>query len=605
MTDATRSLSANEPSTDWPSLGIANILARQREHAPGKFALAHRGGTLDYAGLDDAVGRAASALRASQIAPGTRIALLGHKQIGIVAAYLAGLSEGLAVVPIDSRYPSLWVDEIVGRLGISIGVSEDNRIPVSSGLCRWLPLSELANGPADWPETRAIAPTATATIFRTSGSTGQPKFVEHSHANLAASFAAIDEMLDFCAEDVVVNIASISFSSSLRQLIHPLLHGATVILVDREMLGDPAALAALLFRYDAGILELVPSLMRVLASAYTKSNNLLADARLLPLRLVCAASEPLPYAVVRQWQRAFPDWPILHLYGATETTGIVAARRLPQPIPEAEVGLVPIGPAVGANRLEGRSDAAGRLELHVASPQVARYVEDGTGAEWFGTGDLVEPIADGGYRWLGRSDDQAKLLGVRFSCEEIAALISDHSTVHELAVAAITDPSTDRPRLVAFFVPALSDRAVAVRQLRQHAVEVLPEGLVPSFWVPVEMLPRGPNSKLDRQELLRWAARYLADQQSAAQPGVVTDLLRAKVEAIWADRLERNEMPSDADFHALGGDSLAALLIISDIKRAFSVLLPLDTIQVDGSLARFTEQLARLIAEQARKPAAS
>lgn len=587
------------------SCQIPQILRQRQARAPDGAALGNGDLTLSNSGLLQETTRIAVFLRKQALPPGTRIALLGEKQFSMIAAYLACLGEGLCVVPIDANYPSAWITDCLDGLDVRIGLTAHPRIrPGGGGVKRtWIALDDIPATSWQWDVGRPRGANEAALIYRTSGSTGRPKFIEITHGNLAASFETIGEMLGSRREDVVANTASISFSSSIRQMLYPVLHDATTILVERALLGDPADLFEHLARRGTTTLELLPSLLTTYARSAERDPAIVAAARGVPLRHLSVASEPLTFAHVRRWRSVFPDWPILHLYGTTETTGIVACKRLDE-VPATANGLVPIGRAVGENRLETRPTESGDLELLVTSAQVARNLEGGSGGDVLATGDLVEWLRDGELRWISRADHQGKIRGVRYSGEEVAALLSTHPAIAEVAVVALAEQQTGRARLAAVYVKDSAAELDAVT-LDRFAASLLPESLVPSTWIALSALPRRPNLKLDMQALNALAANHTVQPPGAGAPAASCgewSAIATEIAEIWRFRLQADSLDLDSRFQEMGGDSLTGLLVIADIKRELGVSLRLNALKGNPSLAMFA-RLVEAESPRQRSPA--
>jgi len=297
---------------------------------------------------------------------------------------------------------------------------------------------------------------------------------------------------------------------------------------------------------------------------------------------------------------------ILNHYGPTETTvGSLTLwlEREWQATPEA--ASVPIGRPIANPRvyiLEGQRQpvpvgVAG--ELYIAGAGVARgYVNrpDWTGERFvadpfwpaggrmYRTGDLARYGANRQVEFLGRNDDQVKVRGFRIELGEIEAALREHASVRQAAVLAREDGRGGEKRLVAYVVV---DRAqpVSSEQLRQHLRERLPEPMLPAAIARLDKLPLTANGKLDRQAL--------PDPEQATPREYVAPRTASEevIAAIWAEVLGRDRISRDDNFFDLGGHSLLATQVISRLRRAFAVDLPLRSLFDSPSVAGLAREI--------------
>ncbi len=378
----------------------------------------------------------------------------------------------------------------------------------------------------------------------------------------------------------------------------PLTQGGTVILA-----ANAPALADLPARGEVSLLNTVPSLLAEL---------LARDAVPPQVRVVNVAGEPLSAALARQLL-ALPAPPRLcNLYGPSEDTTYSTAAII-EPGDDGE-------PAIGRPLPGGRArivDHDGRLvpagvpgELLLGGPGVARgylgrpgltaarFVPDPwserPGERLYRTGDRVRSRPDGALEFLGRLDFQVKLRGFRIELGEIESALAALPGVAEAAVLARPD-GPQGPWLVAYVAGAAE---AALPGLRQALGERLPRHLVPAAFVGLARLPRTPHGKVDRRAL---PAPTVAGRAS----GATTTPSQEVLAGLWAQLLgvAVESIGAEADFFALGGQSLLATNLVAQVQAAFGVDLPLRAVFEHPDLAALAEAIDRLLAgEVPRRP---
>ena len=225
------------------------------------------------------------------------------------------------------------------------------------------------------------------------------------------------------------------------------------------------------------------------------------------------------------------------------------------------------------------------------------------GARLYRTGDLARWLPDGRLDFLGRADQQVKIRGRRIELGEIESALLRHEGVREAALLVKQNPLGDS-RLVAYLAadpPAAGDPA----RLRAFLGEALPDYMLPAAFVFLEALPLTATGKVDRRALDALDVSELARETPFAAPRTP---LEAQLAAIWSELLGVERVGAHDNFFDLGGHSLLTTQLVSRLRAAFELEVPLPTFFEDPTVAGLAEaiELARWAEEVARQaPAAA
>ncbi len=574
---------------------VHGLFAAQAARTPDAAALSFAGGTLTYAELHARSGRLAHALRGRGVGPESRVGICVERSPGMLVAMLAVLQAGGAYVPLDPAHPLerlRYVLEDAGVRVLLVGSAGADPVPGFEGERVGVDEAD-ADAPGEAPES-GVLPENLAYVIYTSGSTGRPKGVQVEHRSVVALLHWLRGHVRPEERESVLASTSITFDVSVAEIFDTLCGGGKLVLV-----GNALELAGVPESEGVRLAYMVPG-----AAA-----ELLRMGALPPgLRALNLAGEALPADLAAALRAAGVER-VANVYGPTEVTvyatcGEVeagAARvTIGRPIDDARAYVLdpalepaPVGVA-GELCLGGAGVARGYLGR--AELTAERFVPDPFGGEpgarMYRTGDRVRWLASGELEYLGRIDFQVKVRGFRIEPGEVEAALREREEVAEAVVVALEEGEGSR-RLVGYVVAARG-RAADAAELRRHLRDRLPGYMVPGALVVLDALPLTASGKLDRRALpAPDASGAEGDHAAPRTPG------EEVLAGIFAAVLKRERVGVHDGFFDLGGHSLLATRVVSHVRAAFRVELPLRAVFEAPTVAALAERVGALLREGA------
>jgi amino acid adenylation domain-containing protein len=565
--------------------------------APEAIAVTCEGTWLTYGQLNARANRLARLLRSCGVRPEVPVGILLERSVELVVAILGILKAGGAYVPLDPAYPperlSLLIKDAVIPVLVTQGEVADH-LPVTAGRVIDLDAErQTLTGYNSQNLSENAFPGNAAYVIHTSGSTGHPKGVVVTHANVVRLFAATSDWYDFGPDDVWTLFHSYAFDFSVWEIWGALLFGGRLVVVPYWVSRSPEDFYRLVSRERVTVLSQTPSAFGQLMRA-EESVGVAPD---LSLRWVVFGGEALNVQSLQPWWLRHPDSAprLVNMYGITETTVHVTYRALAhsdlksasgswigESIPDLSLhvlnrnlDLLPLG--VPGELLVGGEGLArgyfGRPELtaerFVPDPFSAR-----PGGRLYRTGDLVRRHTNGELEYLGRIDRQVKIRGFRIELGEIESWLATHPVIREAVVLA--RGKGDERRLAAYIVPAAAWSHVAPpdwRELASHLRKRLPDYMVPADWVFLDQMPLTPHGKIDFRALEQ--TRSEGERADSVGPRTPVEELLV---GVWTDLLGVDRVGIHDDFFELGGHSLLATQVTSRIRQVLGVELPLQAV---------------------------
>ncbi|MFF7841495.1 amino acid adenylation domain-containing protein [Streptomyces ossamyceticus] len=570
-----------------PDTTVTRLVEKQAAATPDSIALVHEGARTTYEQLNARANRLARLLVDHGVGPESVVAVSLPRSTELAVALLAVLKAGGAYLPIDPKYPSHRLEYILGEARPTLVLTDAETVAVLPDTDTPKLYVDELDLPADDSDLgRPVHPQNLAYVMYTSGSSGTPKGVAVTHANIVNGVLGLAARMGIQAGSKVLAGTSINFDVSAFELFTTLVHGGTAEIVrDVLVLGERD-------HWRGAVVSTVPS-------AFAELLDQIADRT--SMDTVVFAGEALSSTLVSRVREAFPGVRIVNAYGQTESfyaTTFDAAgwdgtgsAPVGTPLPNMRAyvlgaGLTPVPPgAVGELYVAGNLGRGyrGRPEL-----TADRFVADPfgePGSRMYRTGDLARWTEDGQIEYLGRGDTQVKVRGFRIEPGEVEAALASHPQVTQAAVIARNGRGTNAGKvLVAYVVPTAPD-AVDADELGAHAARKLPEFMVPAAYVVLDRLPLMPNGKLDRAAL--------PAPEFAGVPYRAPRTKREEILArLYAEVLGVAEVGIDDNFFNLGGHSLLATRLISRIRTELGVEIPIKVVFGSPTVAELTAQLS-------------
>ena len=589
----------NQTEFDYPrNACLHELLAAQAKCTPAAIAVQFEGRSLTYARLDARANQLASLLRKLGVQREVLVGLCVERSLEMVVALLGILKAGGAYVPLDPAYPSDRIKYVLDDAQVKVLITQESllsSLPSTSAAVVCLdPEWKALTGESELEIPADVSPENLAYVIYTSGSTGKPKGVQLEHRSVVNFLCSMQREPGLSRNDVLVAVTTLSFDIAGLEMYLPLLAGARLVVASREQTYDGRLLAQLMERCGTTVMQATPATWRLLLESGWKGDRKLK---------VLVGGEALPSELAHQLVECCGE--VWNMYGPTETTIWSTVYRvrdkhdgtvpIGRPIAntrtyvlDANRNLVPIG-VPGELCIGGEGLARGYFQRPELTAE--RFVPDpfstNSEAHMYRTGDLARFLPDGNIQYLGRMDNQVKIRGFRIELGEIESVLAEHSAVQAAVVVAREDKPGDK-RLVAYvvFVPG---KYASSLELRASLKERLPEYMIPSAVVNMDALPLTPNAKINRRALPApdWS-------QGESAPSIAArDQLETMLVKIWQKVLGIPGVGVTDNFFDLGGHSLMAARLLSEVEKVAGRQIPLSALFRGATV----ESLAKLIRE--------
>ena len=595
----------NDTRADYDeSICAHQLFEAQVKRTPEAVAVAFENERLSYRELNARANKLAHYLRGLGVGAGDVIGIFMERSLEMIVGILGALKAGAACLPLDPSNPSVRLAFMLRDAGGPLVLSQrglaadlpDTGLRVVSLDADW---DEIAQHSEDDPES-FVTPENWIYVIYTSGSTGRPKAVCMPHRALVN---LVSWHLTAPVKSArTMQFASLNFDISFEEIFSTLATGACLFLVRDSLRVDIPALGRFIDENRIERFHLPVLVLQKLAEEFCDKPQ-----TLLQLRELMVGGEQLQITsdLIKLFTR-LKDSTLYNNYGPSETHVVTSftlprdARTWPvlpplgRPIANTEMYLldpqlhpVPIS-VPGELYIGGACLADGYLNRPELTAErfIPHPFNAEPGARLYKTGDLARYRKDGNIEFIGRNDFQVKIRGKRIELGEIEVTLTQHESVSDAVVTLHQDASSTEKRLVAYVVfnPGCS---IETRLLRDHLRGKLPDYMLPSAFVTLPAFPLTTSGKVDRVALPA-PERNLEIEDGYIAP---RNALEQVLATIFAEVLKLEHIGMRDNFFELGGHSLSATQIVSRVREAFGIELPVRKIFEEPAVEGLAQSL--------------
>ena len=556
------------------------------EQQGARIAVKDDSASLSYRALNTAANNLAAVLPAPTGPAETTIALLLGHDVWSCIGILGAIKAGRPYVFMEHGSPAARIQDILEDAGSDCLITSREHQPIVEALrrARGLPilyideldLAAPAGNPGIYPQADAMCG-----IFYTSGSTGEPKGLVYSHRALMKIVERLFNTACFSSSDLIGQLTYGHTAAGGANLLAALSSGSTLRMFDMLAHGPQAAVEWLKGE-EITLVRMTTALMRSIFERLGPDEVLPA---LRCLRIGGEAVNDSDIALFRAHTRT--DAHLIHSLGSTDV-GAISAFIIGHDTP-IEPGTQPVGyPEAGLDVMlladEGRPVPAG------VGGEIVVRTDTGASGFWrdpaltatrfrpdpghpgmlvIHTGDMGRMRPDGMLEFLGRKDFMVKIRGQRVELGEVERALLAHPNIRDAVVVARPSRIRDDQLQLAAYLVQESEAAVTTGELRTYLSALLPEFMIPSYFVFLAALPVGVSGKVDRSALPEPPEREELSSEELPQD----DIERRLVE-IWRASLKTERVGVRDNYFERGGDSLAVLSMLLDVEQAFGRGVP-------------------------------
>lgn len=528
---------------------LHDLLSIAATNHPQKIAICDNSHSISYAELEAIAKDLAVSLRNFDINSSPLILVYAEKTVATIASFYGVFSAGGTCVPLDPTAPidrQCFIARDTGSKFLitdAIGVARALEIAKASGISVLIIFERTSRtgvscgswhinyiGNQESPSTLdQLRPNSLDTgmhpayVLYTSGSTGRPKGVVLSHGNAECFVDWATDYFNLDSTDVLASYAPLYFDMSIFDIFAAAKACAELCLIPKGLSQFPVSLSKYIDKKGITTLYSVPSVLMDMI----RSQEFIRRIR-DTLKRILYAGEPFPIVHLRKLVKALPNASIYNLYGPTETNVItyykvdqkrdLLSTSIPigAPCPYAEILIVDGSQVVtapgGIGELVVRGDSLmqGYLHRKEQTARAIRQLELGNpeSPSYYHTGDLVEILEGGNYRFLARNDRLVKINGYRIEMGEIEHVAMELSEIEE-CVCVAREFESGEIMLVAFVV--LTDESFRMDAIRDYLKRKLPSYMVPKLIISLKIVPRTATGKCDHNKLASIAAEKKFD----------------------------------------------------------------------------------------------
>ena len=508
-----------------------------------------------------------------------------------VIAYLAILKCGGTYLPIDPKWPSERLREVIGQSQLTKVISPnsltfpDHVIKFDLEGQREIPLEDL--------NPTLVHPQLPAYLLFTSGSTGKPKGILVPHKALLNHFLWTQSNFTLSQDTKMLQMTELTFDVSLSEF-HTIFAGGTLHILPEPIKKDPVKFFEYVFKNKITHIQLVPSLLKVLINAKNIYN-------LTSVHHILCGAEPL---LKNDLDLLFQNYkiPISNIYGLTETcidsvhetfTKTVSSKKIPigHPIRNTYCYLldtkglpaqkyVPAELYIGGDGLATGYLNNPRLTAELFLPDHTR-----SGVRVFRTKDLCYINSDEKLLFVGRDDQQVKIRGMRVEIAEIELALESHPLVKQVAIV----PKSSEQGIVSLHAFYTTKNPVDKIELKKFVTSKLPHYMQPAYYSHLEEMPLTSSGKIDRKRISNITL------ENSSLEYIPSNKVEKQLQLIWSSilNLSPSNIDTTANFFEIGGSSIGLMQMQTEVNSAFSKEYGIDVFFTETSIKKLAQYIMR------------
>ncbi|MBY0273447.1 MAG: amino acid adenylation domain-containing protein, partial [Alphaproteobacteria bacterium] len=571
---------------------ISSLFEKLTEKTPDAIALIYEGQQITYKALNARANQLARYLQEQGVVSESLVGICLERSVDLLVSIFAVYKLGGAYVPLDPSYPKERLSYMLEDTEAKILISNSELVECFEEYEGRIILSdELEEKMRNFPSDNLIlkhSPENIAYVIYTSGSTGKPKGVMGTHSGIINRFRWMWNLYPFQRNEIAIQKTSINFGDSLWEMFGSILQGIKLLIVSNKIVKNVPEFICYLNDYSVTRIVLVPSFLDTILS-YSHA----AKEPLKYLKICVVSGEALTLDIYSKFFELYSNVTLLNLYGSTEVSAdatfwdcssFKGRILIGKPISNTEVYLldkyaqeVPIG-VTGSLYVGGRGLARGYLNKPdlTAKSFVPNPFSSRAGDRLYRTGDLARYLPDGSIEYLGREDHQVKIRGHRIELGEISSILRSHDKIH-LAAVTVTEKAGEK-YLVAHVVPKnlltkKDDSNEFINELKGFLKNSLPSHMVPTYFSILENMPLNTSGKIDYKKLEKISLDSLTDEsKNYAHPTSENEIY---IVTAFEKVLDNKKVGVNDNFFDIGGNSLLAIRLITELRKEYGIELPL------------------------------
>ncbi|MCF3943149.1 amino acid adenylation domain-containing protein [Oceanobacillus alkalisoli] len=548
---------------------IPDLFLNAVEKYPNKNAIIDGDERITYEELNQKSNQLAHYLKEKEVKTDELVGIYMDRSIELMISILGVLKAGAAYVPLDPTHPA-------ERTGL-ICEESDMRFLIATNNSNLSTAAEIINlasnsvsGQLETDLDVKPQPDDLAYVMFTSGSTGKPKGVMIEHRNVVRLLSNDRFEFDFHANDVWSMFHSHCFDFSVWEVFGALVNGAELVIIPKEMTINHKDLWYYLNKHQVTVFNQTPHSFY----QFIKEDRFI-NKRMNSLRYIIFGGEALSPEKLISFHQKYPEVKLVNMYGITETTVHVTYKPLTMedmengysnigvPISTLNVFILneenePVPPGVvGEICVSGSGLARGYLNNEVLTNEKFVHTNDKYIGKVYKSGDLGRYLLNGELEYIGRKDFQVSVRGYRIELGEIQSQLNRISGVEE-SIIEVDANEDDEKSIIAYYV---ADSSISNNRLRKELARMLPTYMVPSIFKAVDSIPLNHNGKVDKHKLKETLKEGNQSGRKAE------DDLGNLLITTWQDVLHKETINIDDNFYEIGGDSIKAIQIISQLRN--------------------------------------